>query len=68
MKKREVNSIFTVTEYKTGRKERVTVTGDGQKAIAFLRKQYPRFTKFVLEDFESEGYLIPVSFPIFNRV
>lgn len=66
MKKREVNSIFIVEDYKTGKKERVTISGDGQKAISYLRGLYPKFTKFVLEDFECEDELIPVTYPNFH--
>lgn len=69
MKRREVNSIFTVTDYRTGKEdEGIVVSGDGQSAISFLRKQYPRFTKFVLEGFEIEGNFIPVMYPIFSRL
>lgn len=64
MKKQEVSSVFTVTTFVKGsnpKKEEVTVSGYGQSAIAFLRKQYPKFTKFVLEGFEINGNFISLN-------
>lgn len=57
---RKIVSIFEVTDYKTNKGERIFVDNgtakfDGQIAIRFLRKQYPRLTKFVLEGFEIDG-------------
>ena len=65
MKRRPINSIFVVEHYEAGKKERITVTGDGQEAISFLRKQYPESTKFVLVGFEVDGNIIPVTYPNF---
>ena len=50
-----VKSIYTVTSYVTGKSEQVKVSGCGEKSIAYLRKQYPKFTKFVLDAFEING-------------
>jgi hypothetical protein len=64
MKKQEISSVFTVTTFPKGsnpKKEEVNVSGFGQTAIAFLRKQYPKFTKFVLEGFEINGNFIEVN-------
>lgn len=52
MNKYQIVSVYEVTDYKTGKRERVFIEGDGQPTIQHLRKKYPRFTKFVLEGFE----------------
>lgn len=67
MKKPEVNSIFVVTLPVTGKQEEITVSGYGQSAINFLRKKYPRFTKFLLEGFEINGYLYPMDLKYYNK-
>lgn len=51
----EIVSIFTVTDLKTKEQFQEAITGDGQSAISFLRKQYSPFTRFVLEGFEING-------------
>lgn len=51
----EISSIFTVTDYKSGASVEEEITGSGLGAIRFLRKQYPRFTKFVLNGFVVNG-------------
>lgn len=56
----EIVSVFTVTSYKTGKQIEETPIGDGQKAIRWLRTQYPRHTKFVLEGFEIDGTFFPL--------
>ncbi len=56
----EILSIFTVTEYKTGKQTEAMVAGDGQSAISQLRKNYPRHTKFVLEGFDIDGKFKPL--------
>lgn len=56
--KNEIVSVYEVTDYKTGKRERVHVEGDGEETIRFLRKEYPRFTKFVLEGFEINGSFV----------
>lgn len=56
----EVASIFTVTDYKTGQQYEESVEGEGQDAIKWLRKQYPRHTKFVLDGFEIDGKFVPL--------
>lgn len=58
--KQEIVSIFTVTSFKTGKQIEEAVMGDGQKAIKWLRTQYPRHTKFVLEGFEIDGIFAPL--------
>lgn len=55
-----VNSVFTVTEIKGGKRERVTIEGYGQKTIKSLRQHYPRFTKFVFNGFEYNGEFKPL--------
>lgn len=50
-----VTSVFIVTEYKTTKKQKVEVEGYGQETINALRREYPRFTKFVLEGFNIGG-------------
>lgn len=58
MSKNEIVSVYEVTDYKTGKRELVHVNGDGQAVIRFLRKEYPRFTKFVLDGFEIDGNFV----------
>lgn len=53
--KNNILSVYEVTDYKTGKRERVFVRGDSQPAIKLLRSDYPRFTKFVLEGHEING-------------
>jgi len=60
MEKNEIVSIFTVTEFKTGKQMEEAIIGDGQSAIRYLRKQYPRHTKFVLDGFEINGKFVPL--------
>lgn len=68
MKKREIVSIFIVTEYKTGNKWEETPIGMGQVAIEKTRKKYPRFTKFVLDGFEIDGEYVPADLRTYNRL
>lgn len=65
--KNEIVSVFIITDRRTGKMEQVTVNGDGQKPIAFLRKEYPRYTKFVLDGFEINGNFIPLDLRTYNR-
>ena len=56
--KNKIISVYEVTDFKTGKKERAFIRGDGQGVIKLLRLDYPRFTKFVLEGFEIEGTFV----------
>lgn len=58
--KQEINSVYTVYDYRTGRSNEQVVPGDGQIAIKSLRKQHPRHTKFVLDGFEINGDYVPL--------
>lgn len=58
--KKEIVSIFTVTDYKTGKQYEEAINGDGQKAIKAARSLYPRHTKFVLDGFEIDGVFVPL--------
>lgn len=60
MMNRQIVSVYEVTDYKTGKRQRVHVEGDGQSAIKAVRKEYPRFTKFVLEGFEIDSTFVPL--------
>jgi len=62
----EVASVFTVTNFKTGKEEQEVVFGFGQDAIKWLRTQYPRHTKFVLDGFEFDETFVPLY--IKNRI
>jgi hypothetical protein len=57
---KEIVSIFTVTDYRTLLQKEEAIIGDGQEAIEYLRTQYPRYTKFVLEGFEIDGAFMPL--------
>lgn len=56
----EIASIYIVTDYRTGRREEVSVLGDGQPVIKLLRSKYNRHTKFVLDGFEIDGMFVPL--------
>lgn len=56
----EIYSRFIVTEYKTEDKYKEEIEGCGQDAIKWLRRQYPRFSKFVLKGFEINGKFVPL--------
>ncbi len=61
----EVVSIFTVTDYKTGKRVEEAIIGDlhdTQMAIKAVRSLYPRHTKFVLDGFEINGTFVPLWF------
>jgi len=64
MANKEIVSIFTVTELKTGKQIEEAIIGCGQEAIRYLRKQYPKFTKFVLDGFEIDGQFFPLQLKI----
>lgn len=51
----EVYSIFTITTRDGKVHEGEAIEGSGQDVMKFLRKIYPRLTKFVLEGFEIDG-------------
>lgn len=56
----EIVSIFTVTDYKTGKQFEEAIYGSGQEAAKEVRSLYPRHTKFVLDGFELDGRFIPL--------
>lgn len=56
----EIYSRFIVTEYKTEDRYKEEIEGFGQDAIKYLRKDYPRFSKFVLKGFEIDGKFVPL--------
>ena len=64
----EIVSIFEVREYKSKDKYREFIEGYGQEAISFIRKEYPKFTKFVLKGFEVNGKFIPLNLKTWNNV
>lgn len=47
----ELSTVYKVVTFKTGKVEEVTVTGIGQEPIIYLRKEYPKFTRFFLKGF-----------------
>lgn len=57
---KKVTSIYTVIDYKTGAEVQEEVTGAGEGAIRYLRKKFPRFTKYVLEGFNIDGVFKPL--------
>lgn len=60
MSKKQIVSVYEVTDLKTGKQERVFIRGDGESAARHIRKEYSRLTKFVLEGFEIEGNFVPL--------
>jgi hypothetical protein len=63
----EVFSVYTVTE-RNGNQYNEFPAGYGQESIKELRKEYPRYTKFVLEGFEINGTFKPVDLTTYNRI
>jgi hypothetical protein len=55
---KQVDSVFLVITKE--KRQEVTVSGCGQETITFLRKEYPRYTKFILEGFKINGKFVPV--------
>lgn len=55
----EVVSIFTVTDYKTGKQMEEAIIGSGEDAMKAVRSLYPRHTKFVIDGFEVDGVYHP---------
>lgn len=60
MKEATTYSVFLVTDYKTGKQMREFIEGTGQEVVKILRREYPRFSKFVLEGFEIDGNMYPL--------
>ena len=60
MTKNEIVSVYEVTDFKTGKMERVSITGDGEATARFIRSKYPKLSKFVLEGFEINGNFVPL--------
>ncbi len=56
----EIVTIFTVTNFRTGKQYEEAIVGSGQQAAKEVRKLYPRHTKFVLEGFEIDGEFKPL--------
>lgn len=56
----EIASVFTVVDYKTKEESRWEIGGYGQDGIKELRKDFPRFSKFVLEGWNINGNYVPL--------
>lgn len=56
----EINSVFTVTEYRTGRQTEYIVEGYGQPAVKTLKKSIIKLSKIVLDGFEINGKFVPL--------
>lgn len=52
---KKVESVFEVTDFKTGQVYEEILEGAGQEPIKFLRKEYSRYSKFVLKGFLIDG-------------
>jgi hypothetical protein len=50
-----INSIFTVTNIRTKKREEVTVEGAGEETIKSLRSAYPKLVRIVLMGFQING-------------
>lgn len=62
----EILSIFDVTDAKTKEEWKEEVEGFGQDAISYLRKQYPRWSRFVFKGFQIKSVDNPEG--VFKRV
>jgi hypothetical protein len=56
-----IESVYKVHQIKSGRMERIEVRGDGQECIEYLRKEFPKLTKFVLLGFKIKGNFVPLN-------
>ncbi len=50
-----INSIFTVVDSKSKKREQVTIEGTGQETVKSLRSHYPKFSRVILLGFEING-------------
>jgi hypothetical protein len=58
--KNEIESVYTVTDYRTGKQTEEFILGEGQAAARQVMSKYPRFTKFVLDGFVINGTFVPL--------
>lgn len=58
----EILSMYDVYVAKTGEVYEEAIEGCGQEAIEYLRKEYPRWSRFVLTGFEINGEFKPLRF------
>lgn len=63
----EIVSVFTVTDFKTGKEYTEFIEDAGQQGIRHLRSLYPRYSKFVLEGFELDGDFVRLDLRTYNR-
>lgn len=59
--KAKQTTIFTVTDFQTNEVFEEAIEGTADEAVAFLRKEYPKYSKFVLQGFEINDKFIPVN-------
>jgi len=64
----KIVSVYRVVDFKTGREERVFIEGAGNHVIAALRKDYPRFSRFILEGHEIDGTFVELDLKTYNRI
>lgn len=50
-----INSVFIVTDLKEKKSFKVEVEGAGQPSVLAVRKQFPKFSRFVLKGFVIDG-------------
>ena len=56
----KISSVFRVTDYKTKEVTRWEIEGYDQQGISRIRKDFPRFSKFVLEGFSIGENFVPL--------
>lgn len=57
-----VESVFTVTDFKENKRFELVVTGAGQEVMKLVRKSCSRFSKIVLEGFNLNGNFVALNF------
>jgi len=64
----EIFSIFTITTRDGKVSEGEAIEGFGQDVMRYLRRSYPRLTKFVLEGYEIDGVFKSLNMKTHNYI
>lgn len=64
----DITSVYRVIDSKTGKEYTEFMKGAGNEVIAALRKDYPRFSRFILEGHEIDGTFVELDLKTYNRM
>jgi hypothetical protein len=64
----EFISVFKVTDFFSKKSYMINIKGFGDESIQHLRKEYPKFSKFVLKGFNINGTFVELNLKTFNSV